>query len=257
MRFGLITPVFDGCVESLELLHGDLTLQTHLDWIWMLCSNGHSDRFAKIARAFNEADSDLFLGFTDHRERVIYAHVEHEEEMTPFNVLANISKRRQFCIGRIDCDYIFLMDADAKILNPRMFEIIDSRLEKDRKGICVYNTIEELGTLRIFRKLPVFPIEYNRIDALNYCVEASLAKKVGYPADVEPAVLGNDYRFFERLCRATGGDFLYIDEIFCQHNGNNRYENLMTLMGPAAHPRLTKLLDFLLDRLLKLRTHRL
>jgi hypothetical protein len=127
-------------------------------------------------------------------------------------------------------------------------------LERNRKEVCVYNTIEELGTLRIFRKLPVFPIEYTRIDALNYCVEASLAKKVGYPDDIDPSVRGNDYRFFDRLCRATGGDFLYIDEIFCQHNGNNRYKNLMTLIGPAAHPRFTKLLDVLLDRLLKLRT---
>jgi hypothetical protein len=116
-----------------------------------------------------------------------------------------------------------LFDADAKILDPKMFEIIEAELQNANKKLCVYDIIHEGA------RLPIFPIGFGRIDTLNYCVEAGLAKRIGYPTKVRSVRTGNDFRFFDQLRMATGGDYLYLNRVFCQHNGNNRYESLMGL----------------------------
>lgn len=213
MKFGLITPVFDGCLESLQLLYQDLRLQTHTDWVWMLCSNGYSTKLAEFARDVSRPTET----------QVIYVHVEREEEKNAYDILVSVCKRRNFCIRLIDCDYIFLFDADAKILDPKMFEIINAELQKANKKLCVYDIIHSGA------RFPIFPIGFGRIDTLNYCVEAGLAKRIGYPTKVRSVRTGNDFRFFNQLRRATGGDYLYLNRAFCQHNGNNRYESLMGL----------------------------
>jgi len=211
MKFGIITPVFDGCLGSLELLSGELRLQTHSDWVWMLCSNGRSDKLADFALR--------------QREQAIYLHTEREDETDAFALLENIGKRRDFCLKTIDADYIFMIDADAKILRTDMFQRINSRLEKDPRSMCIYKIIHEVGVL------PIFPIWYGRIDMLNFCVKANLAKKVGYPRTVKPDVAGNDFWYFTRVSETSGYDYAFIDEIFCEHNGNNRYEHLMHLLS--------------------------
>jgi hypothetical protein len=215
MKFGLITPVFDGCLESLQLVYQDLKLQTHADWVWMLCSNGYSRKLADFARDVNSSS----------RTQAIYVSAKREEEKNAHDILANVCKRRNLCIRLVECDYIFLIDADAKILDPNMFEIINVEVQTANKKLCVYDIIHEVG------RLPIFPIGYGRIDTLNYCVEAGLAKRIGYPTVIRPRMLGNDFRFFDRLRLATGHDYLYLNRIFCQHNGNNRYEHLMDLLA--------------------------
>lgn len=213
MKFGLITPVFDGCLESLQLLYEDLRLQTHTDWVWMMCSNGYSTKLAEFARDVS----------TSHGTNIVYVYVEHEQEKDAYDILASVCKRRDFSIRQINCDYIFLIDADAKILDPKMFEIINAELQSANKKLCVYDIVHG------GRRLPIFPIRFGRIDTLNYCVEASLAKRIGYPTKVRSILTGNDFRFFDQLRKAAGGDYLYLNRVFCQHNGNNRYESLMGL----------------------------
>ncbi len=194
------------------MLFQDLRLQTHTDWVWMLCSNGYSTKLAEFARDVNRP----------HGTQVIYVHAEREEEKTALDILASVCKRRNFCIRQIDCDYIFLFDADAKILDPRMFEVINAELQNANKKLCVYDIIHEDA------RLPIFPIGFGRIDTLNYCVEAGLAKRIGYPTNVRSVYrTENDFRFFDQLRIATGGNYLYLNRVFCEHNGNNRYENLM------------------------------
>lgn len=72
---------------------------------------------------------------------------------------------------------------------------------------------------------------------MNFCIRASLAKKVGYPTTVKPEAAGNDYWYFDSAYKASAGDYLFIDRIFGQHNGNNSYKNLMILLREHPHER--------------------
>src|SRR5262249_2390510 len=118
---------------------------------------------------------------------------------------------------------------DAKLLDRDMFTLLNTELERNPQSLCIYKIMHKLGVL------PIFPIGYARIDQLNFCVKASLAQEVGYPTTVNPAAQGNDYSYFDRVCRATGGDYLFIDKIFGQHNGNNRYMHIsQQLWGQAS-----------------------
>jgi len=232
MKFGIITPVFDGCLESLELLYQELGLQTHTDWVWMLCSNGFSEKLSRFVHANNNNLSSR--GLTNSLQRkcqLVYVYTDYEEEESVFSLLRNIGKRRDFCIRHMNTDYIFMIDADAKILDRRMFETISSELERNPRSICIYKVIHEDGVL------PIFPIGYGRIDMLNFCVKGSLAREVGYPTTVKPEAPGNDFWYFDRAYKASGGDYIFIDKVFCQHNGNNRYVSLLNLLRREIHAR--------------------
>lgn len=227
MKFGIITPVFDGCIESLDLLHRELMEQTHTDWVWMLCSNGRSERIAHFVKEKNNIEVRGVRSVLKGKRRLFYLNIPIETEENAFGLLLNISKRRNLCIQEIQSDYIFMIDADAKILNKDMFKIINSELELNPKNICIYKIIHEIGIL------PIFPISYARIDMLNFCVKTSLAKRIGYPASVNPVAPGNDFWFFHHASEASDNDYLFIDMIFCEHNGNNRYDNLLKKLGGA------------------------
>jgi len=225
MRFGILTPVFDGCLESLELLCEELRAQTHDDWIWMLCSNGYSERLSEFTHRKNGLSHRGLISYLRGRRGLAYTHTVREEEDNVFSLLENIGRRRDSCIKQMDADYLFMIDADAKILDKDMFRIVDSELEKNPAPICIYKIFHKLGVL------PIFPISFARIDMLNFCVKASLAQEVGYPTTVKREAFGNDYWYFDRAMKASGGDYLFIDRIFCEHNGNSRYVSLLTLLG--------------------------
>jgi hypothetical protein len=236
MKFGIITPVFDGCLDSLELLFKDLAGQTYTNWVWMLCGNGYSSKMESFVRQKSRVlDAGLknviwrSLGLPV--PSIIYLHTDHEELTDAYALLANIGKRRDICLKQIIADYIFMIDADAKLLGNDMFQAIRRELERTHKDICIYKIIHEIGVL------PIFPIGYAHIDMLNFCVKASLAKKVGYPTTVKPEAAGNDYWYFDSAYKASAGDYIFIDRIFGQHNGNNSYKNLMTLLSEHPHER--------------------
>ncbi len=225
MRFGLITPVFDGCLESLELVFQDIVNQTYTDWVWVLCSNGFSEKICQFTHIKNEllnkelnATNKLFRVFYP---KIVYLYTRYEELPDGRAILANLGKRRNYCIKKMKSDYTFMIDADAKLLDINMFSIINDELKKTPKGLCIYKVVHDVGML------PIFPIGYGRIDMLNYCVRTSLAKKVGYPTMVHPTQPGNDYWFFNRVYTETKGDYLFIDRVFGRHNGNNTYINLL------------------------------
>src|SRR5262245_20223266 len=224
MKFSIITPVFDGCLPSLELLFKEIKGQTYTDWTWILCSNGYS---AKMRRFACKKNRELArVGWVARirqllKPRIDYVYLPYEEELDAYCLLANISKRRDYCIKIVKGNYIFMIDADAKLLDRDMFKVINTELEMNPKSICIYKVIHELGIL------PIFPINFARIDQLNFCVKTNLAKEIGYPTTVNPVAIGNDYWYFDRVYKATGGDYLFIDKIFGQHNGNNYYTNIV------------------------------
>src|SRR5262245_5904614 len=155
--------------------------------------------------------------------RIKYAYLPYEATPNAYSLLENISKRRDHCIQMVEADYLFMLDADAKLLDRDLFKLINIELGRNPKGLCIYQIIHEIGVL------PIFPIGFAKIDQLNFCVKASLAKAVGYPITVNPDAIGNDYWYFDRVYKATDGDYLFIDKIFGQHNGNNRYKNIIKL----------------------------
>lgn len=228
MKFGFITPVFDGCLASLELLFRDIYGQTHRDWTWIICSNGYSEKMAAFAR-----DKNTLL-HTDNRNaiwrmrnflqpKVTYLHLPYRETPDPRSLLLDLGRRRDHCIDKIHADYLLMLDADAKLLDNDMLRIIGEELEKSPKDLCVYRIMHQVGVL------PIFPIQYGHIDMLNFCMRLRLARNIRYPRDVSPDGRFNDYRFFERAIGVTKGDYLFIDRVFAQHNGNNNnsYLNLL------------------------------
>jgi hypothetical protein len=231
MRFGIITPVFDGCLGSLELLFREIRHQTYRNWIWMLCSNGYSEKISKFVDKKN-----YFLNASPRnatpesspslRPKMIYLNIEYEEVNDVFSLLSNVGKRRDYCIQKLETDYVLLVDADAKIFDLKMFEIINSELEAAPHDICIYKIKSNKK-----RNLPIFPLGYGTIDTLNYCISTKLAKKVGFPTTYDIYQKhGNDFWFFKRCFDAVNGDCIFIDRLFGQHNGNKTYLNLQVLL---------------------------
>jgi hypothetical protein len=235
VKFGIITPVFDGCLTSLELLFQDVNSQTHTNWAWIICSNGYSEKIAAFAREKNQLLSRYNRNVAWRlgnflMPRLTYLHLPYQETPDPRSLLRDLGRRRDYCIGKIHADYLFMFDADAKLLDSDMFRIIDEKLGRSPKDLCVYRILHDVGIL------PVFPIQYGRIDMLNFCVKARLAKEIGYPTDLSPDGMCNDYRYFDRALNRAG-DYLFIDQIFGHHNGNNNnsYINLLKqLSGECA-----------------------
>ena len=222
MQFGIITPVFEGCLDSLELLYQDLCGQFHQKWTWMLCSNGYS---AKLDSFASGKKSKLLEDHLNDKADIIYTYTPFEETPDFNSLLINVGKRRDFCIKSIEADYLFLFDADAKILDPNMFRYLEQFLTHKQGDICIYKIQHEL------KVLPTFPVEYCDIDLLNFVVKDSLAKKVGYPTDLNLEEGMNDYRYFTRVFQAAEEQFLFIDKIFAYHNGNNQgnYVSMMEM----------------------------
>jgi hypothetical protein len=235
VKFGIVTPVFDGCLGSLELLFRQIRRQTHGDWSWFLCSNGPSKKIARFVRNKNNTLNRRRRTALSQSTGLVCLHTEYEEFQDAFGLLANVGKRRNHCIEKLETDYVLLIDADARIIDSRMFETINSELEARPSDICIYKIkfSEE-------QELPVFPIAYGTIDTLNYCVSARLAKEVGYPTTVRKnrEQYGNDFWFLDRCLKESNGNYTFIDKLFGQYNGNNTYLNLQTLIK---HPDINKI----------------
>jgi len=184
----------------------------------MLCSNGYSKKISTFVRRKNHV-------FNRGRQ-IVYNYIDPEPTNDLKSLLANIGKRRDFCLDALDADYIFTIDADAKILDRWMFSVIDGELLRAKKKICIYKILSDQSPSKV---LPIFPITFARIDALNFCVDAKLAKQIRYPTTVSPTLFGNEFRYLYRAYQACNRDYLFINRIFAEWNGNRRYENLLKI----------------------------
>lgn len=231
MKFGIITPVYDKCLESTRRLYEDLKQQTHEDWIWFLCSNGFSKEFFDFAEGKNKVDK---------KKRIAYISTSYIDlNNNCFSILANIGKRRNLCIKKIDCDYLFMFDADAKILDKKMFETLNQELTLNPKKLCLYHIKHEDG------ELPLFPINDGKIDLLNFCVRADVVKKVGYPMTVDYFKRANDFNFFVRSYESCNGDAVLLHNVFCEYNGNNSYKNARKLFVEMENTKFSTTIDLL------------
>jgi hypothetical protein len=234
MRFGLITPVFDGCIDSLELLYRDIAEQTHANWVWVLCGNKFSEKVSSFAKGKQKLDE---------RGRIVYLIANLKDEKNVYSIIANIGKRRDICVKRMNVDYFLMVNADSKFLDKGMLSKVSAKLEEQPKNLCVYKTIFR-GEI-----YPKFPLEkvrdFGGIDSLNFCVSSSTAKKVGYPSNADFRKF-NDERFFNRVFKECSGDYCFIDEVFGEFNGNNRYKNISSKVARTMRKGLKfTLLDYI------------
>jgi hypothetical protein len=158
----------------------------------------------------------------DRRGRIVYLITNLKDEKNPFSLIANIGKRRDICIKKMNVDYFFMINADSKI-EKEMLRKISAKLEEKPKNLCIYKIIHENGVV-----YPKYPFAYGGIDSLNFCVSSSTAKKVGYPRNAEFYEF-NDWRFFVRVFEECGGYYCFINEVFGEYNGNNRYKTISSM----------------------------
>lgn len=224
MKFGIITPVFEGCFDSLALLSRELFLQTYGNWDWVLCSNGPSERMEEFAaqkrkELYQRPEKSPYLaGAFPGTPTIRACHIPRELDHTFPHLIDNLAKRRNFCIHASDADYIFMIDADAKIVDNRMFEKVRDVLGTTQKDICVWKIRHETEGI-----LPIFPPAYRRLDMLNFCVSSRVAKEIGYYNHHKLRKTSNDFWYFMDAFNEVAGDFAFIDEIFAEHNGNRTY----------------------------------
>lgn len=225
MRFGLITPVFEGCLASLELLFKDLEQQTFKDWEWILCNNGQSNAYRDFVQEKHAMLSSIPLGVTRSpsapvpRIEVIFSKYQ-PDDTTPL-MIGSLSHRRNYGIEVTSSDFIFMIDADAQLVDPYMFEKIHKVLVSTGLELCIWKIRHESeGVL----PLPQFP--FGGIDLLNFCVSTRVAEKVGYYDHKDPDKPCNDYWFFHEALEALAGRHAFIDEILAVHNGNRRYSTV-------------------------------
>ena len=231
MKFGIITPVYDKCFESTQRLYEDLQQQTHEDWVWFVCSNGFSKKFYNFAENKNKVDE---------KKRIVYVSTSYIDlNNNCFSILANIGKRRNLCIKKINCDYLFLFDADAKILDKKMFETLNQELTLNPKKLCLYHIKKEIG------ELPLFPIIDGKIDLLNFCVSADVVKKIGYPTTVDYFKRANDFKFFVKSYERCKGDAMVLPNVFCEYNGNNMYKNARKLIVEMENTKFSTTKEYL------------
>ncbi|XHH08250.1 MAG: hypothetical protein ACFCUE_11850 [Candidatus Bathyarchaeia archaeon] len=236
MKFGIITPVFDGCFESIKLLYENLQSQTFDNWIWLLCSNSYSEKYAEFVKTKNAQLK---------QPKLVYVCTNECDPKNHFSLIANIGKRRNLCIKRVNCDYVGMIDADAKIIDNTMFETLIQEIRTMPKQVILYRIKIDDGTL------PQFPISIGKIDLLNFFVKTELAKRIGYPSTVGFYQSPNDFNFFVKAYNKSKGEVLFLSKIFCEYNGNNCYKNIgKILLEQKKQPKQKDYIKYCLSYLL-------
>lgn len=213
----LVTPVFDGAVESLSLVAEELKAQTFGDWNWLLCNNGKSEVLSRFVKEQN-----------DPRFLLISAPPLKTESF--LELIAEIWRRRNFCLSLVRSELVIMLDADIKILDSDYLKLVSAAaLDHSSCDLFVHSAVHSSGVL------PRMPVRYGQIDMGCYCARSHLARRIGYPeeATFSPGsrkIRHNDFKFFNTLKEACGGGFYYIDtEPLIEVSGNCRYRNLQSI----------------------------
>lgn len=205
--FCVITPVFDGCTESVNLLIQDLLRQSYPNFQQVLISNGPSTRIKELVEKVND-------------NRIIYKeYYPQEETSTPPKLIENIGKRRNQCMSSFDADRYFFFDADLKILDDGFFDKISKVHDK---ADIIISKIMCYG-----RILPEMPIKKGHIDLANYSFSRKIAQKYSYPTVYEQATdISFDWRFYAKI--KNEGNY-FTDILYAHKDGHNSYQNLSLL----------------------------
>ncbi len=206
-----ITPVFDGCLDSLQQLIDDFQKQHHSSWIHVCVSNGPSPRLKK------------FLDYVSRDDpRIMYLEMPFESQASPVELLINLGKRRNYAMDKSDALRYMFVDADSALSNRHFIAqllMCDMFINKD---LLMVHT--QLGD----RVLPEFPINIGTMDMTNMVLSRSIAKKLNFPDDYDPNFHGvSDYRYFLRINTPHNTAFLPV--MGCEKNTRRSYTSVAEL----------------------------
>lgn len=208
--FCIITPIFDGALDSLKILIKDLQNQTHQSFIHIVISNGPSNKVKKFI---------LNLHKTDPR----FIYVEHKYTPTKdyISLMKNSGVRRDYCLQNFNAKRYIFLDADVGIIDKEYFSKLHFADVIFRKDIIVTN-VDYHGTI-----LPIHPAtEEGQISIANYSFSKKIAKKYRYPTDYDviKKKQGNDYRYWMKITRNES--VLFLDFLSCKEGYTRTYKRM-------------------------------
>ncbi len=198
--FCVITPIFDDAVEAAKLLTQDLQNQTYKDFTHVLISNGPIKQTLKI-----------------QDKRFVYEQYPFEKLNGLFELIANLGKRRNYCLKKFVADRYFFFDADLKVTDNDFFAKI--KVIHDKADVIISKTIHKR------RILPIPPYVNGTIDIANYSFTRNIVDKYDYPTDCEGHI-ANDWRFYSRIKDESHFD---SNVVYAIKDGRPMYRNLTSL----------------------------
>lgn len=205
----VVTPIFDGAIESIKLLVGDLKAQKMKDFIHVMVSAGPSPASQKFIRSLCDP-------------RFIYEETSSKACSDVKALLINLGERRNHCFRKYDASRYVCIDADLKIIHPGYFtDLKQHHADADILITRVFNPTPTSDT----GLLPSFPLDKGRIDLSNFSFTKWLAKNRSYPVDFHPVIgRANDWRFFSAL--AVNSSIVYLPITSAIIAGNNTYRRV-------------------------------
>jgi glycosyltransferase involved in cell wall biosynthesis len=211
----IITPIFDGAVESVKLLVEDLKNQTFTDFIHVLISNGESSQI----REYLKTQDDRFK----------YIERPYEPALFKDELFGNIRKRRNYGLQNFDAKRYAFLDADLKIIDNEYFQkLFDAH---DLSEVLL--TKIRLHNSNPMTTLPRFPINAGRIDMANFSFSKRLAKSYTFPTSLGPEKTpfqykyAGDYLIFHKIC--PNNNYQMLNFVSAIRNGNTTYKRLSEL----------------------------
>lgn len=207
----VITPVFDGAIESVKLLVQDLQRQSFSDFLVVFISNGPSPKIKRYVATLSLSDARFVFEarpFTPTKDYRV--------------LLANLGRRREYALKKyVASRYVFL-DADLKLLDVHYFaKLYMADLLTHKPVICTQVVVP--GPQKHI--LPIFPIQLGRIDMANFSFSRELAQTMPYPTDYDPTYgIGNDYRFFKSINQPN--NTLFLECVSAEKNGHATYTTI-------------------------------
>lgn len=215
----VITPIFDGAVEALELLIGALKKQTMQDFIHIMISAGPSNKSCNLIKSFNDP-------------RFIYEEYTELKTKGAEELIASLGERRTHCFKKYKAHRYVCLDADLKIKSDDYF----LRLQQCHHDADILITKvwvwppKRNGPPTVF---PRYPLAKGRLDLSNFSFSRRLATHPGciYPTDM--GLCGGrdgDWRFFETLTlfasRVGDENYKILPIVSAVYNGNSTYTSV-------------------------------
>lgn len=197
----IITPIFDPSLVCVTLLIKGLKQQSFRDFIHVCISNGLSPHIKNLIESLKDP-------------RFIYDEIPFEYLIYSDQLIANLGKRREFCLKKYDADRYTFFDVDLKLLKNDYFRQLKAKHDASQVDVILAST--KNGT-------SVYPRQEHslgQIDIANYTFSQKIAKQYHYPTDVDSHYgWANDYRFYEQFKHLPTQS---LDIIFAEKDGNNK-----------------------------------
>lgn len=215
----VITPIFDGAIEALELLINALKKQTMKDFIHIMISAGPSEKSHNLIKSFNDP-------------RFMYEEYAKPETKDAEGLIASLGERRTYCFKKYKAHRYVCLDADLKIKSDDYF----LRLQQHHPDADILITKVWVWPPKINGPptvFPKYPLAKGGLDLSNFSFSRRIADQPGcvYPTDMGLYEgRDGDWRFFETLIlfAAPFRDELYkiIPIVSAIYNGNNTYASV-------------------------------